>query len=399
MDTGTNNYCRYRFEAVLRRNSCAGICNVAGAVLARGQLRPGDGLWHLSHGRNDCNHHRHGRSDRQQTCRDPSPPWDFGHARDRDCSRGADHGFRRNATLRLSRGRTDDRIVSPYSFAFGWAKAAPAAGRRPPLLTVLRRHRRRIVRQSPAFPIAAGRPAPRDGSSSRKASSRRRSRHLVRRRSRPPVRFLKYVVGPGVRQDQAGLSIATEFRPLLPGQWRLGNRLQLGRHRVATVGLGHRPSRDQRGEAFLDAIIEGPAKRKVRPVVKVFYDKVWTQAETLSRLAAAIWQVRDNLSFDGAFRYAFVKSRPVNEIRFGRQKPGATVERRVNRPYADLAASGLEDPAAPQSRRTGSCRRAEIMRADRRIFPDEHNQQDTPAPMSGVGCNRRRCSHDRACSA
>jgi hypothetical protein len=98
----------------------------------------------------------------------------------------------------------------------------------------------------------------------------------------------------------------------------------LGRHRVATVGLGHRPSRDQRGEAFLDAIIEGPVKRKVRPVVKVFYDKVWTQAETLSRLAAAIWQVRDNLSFDGAFRYAFVKSRPVNEIRFGRQKTGAT---------------------------------------------------------------------------
>jgi hypothetical protein len=37
--------------------------------------------------------------------------------------------------------------------------------------------------------------------------------------------FLKYVVGPGVLQDQAGLRIATEFRPLLPGQWRLGNRL------------------------------------------------------------------------------------------------------------------------------------------------------------------------------
>jgi hypothetical protein len=76
-------------------------------------------------------------------------------------------------------------------------------------------------------------------------------------------------------------------------------------------------TRDQRGEAFLDVIVEGPAKWKVRPVFEVFYDKVWTQTETYSRLVGAIWQVRDNLSFDAGFRYAFVNGHPVNEIRAG----------------------------------------------------------------------------------
>jgi hypothetical protein len=47
-------------------------------------------------------------------------------------------------------------------------------------------------------------------------NSRRRCRRLVRRASRPPAAFLKYMVKPGVLQDQTGLSIAIEFGPLLP---------------------------------------------------------------------------------------------------------------------------------------------------------------------------------------
>jgi hypothetical protein len=60
-------------------------------------------------------------------------------------------------------------------------------------------------------------------------------------------------------------------------------------------------TRDQLGEAFLDVILEGPVKWKVRPVFEVFYAKVWTQTETCSGLVGAIWQVRDNLSFDAGF--------------------------------------------------------------------------------------------------
>jgi hypothetical protein len=51
--------------------------------------------------------------------------------------------------------------------------------------------------------------------------------------------------------------------------------------------------------------------------LEVYYDKVWTETDTLSALVGAIYQVRDDLSFDAAFRYAVVNGRPVNEIRAG----------------------------------------------------------------------------------
>ena len=73
----------------------------------------------------------------------------------------------------------------------------------------------------------------------------------------------------------------------------------------------------------LGVILEGPSTWKVRPVVEVFYDKVWTQTETRSVLAGAIWQVREDLSFDAAYRYALVGGRPVNEIRAGRAATGS----------------------------------------------------------------------------
>lgn len=55
----------------------------------------------------------------------------------------------------------------------------------------------------------------------------------------------------------------------------------------------------------------------MRPVFEMFYDKIWTQSETRSVLVGAIWQVRDELSFDAAFRYALVNGHAVNEIRAG----------------------------------------------------------------------------------
>jgi hypothetical protein len=137
--------------------------------------------------------------------------------------------------------------------------------------------------------------------------------------------FLKYVVKPGVLQDQAGLSVATEFGPLLPeingdrgtGFSWAGIVSQRGDWGAVHLNVEANLTRDQQAEAFLGVIVEGPTKWTVRPVIEVFYDKVWRDAETWSGLAGAIWQVRDNLSFDAAFRHATVNGHPVEEIRAG----------------------------------------------------------------------------------
>jgi hypothetical protein len=137
--------------------------------------------------------------------------------------------------------------------------------------------------------------------------------------------FLKYVVQPGVLQNQSGVSIATEFGPLLPGinadpgvgfSWAgiVSQRWDWG---TAHFNVEANLTRDQQGEAFLDVILEGPSTWKVRPVFEVFYDKIWTQTETRSALVGAIWQVDNDLAFDAAFRYALVNGHPVNEIRAG----------------------------------------------------------------------------------
>jgi hypothetical protein len=137
--------------------------------------------------------------------------------------------------------------------------------------------------------------------------------------------FLKYVIQPGVLQGQNGISIATEFGPLLPGinndpgvgfSWAgiVSQRWDWG---TAHFNVEANLTREQHGEVFLDVILEGPATWKVRPVAELFYDKAWLETETRSALVGAIWQVRDDLSFDAAYRYALENGRPVNEIRAG----------------------------------------------------------------------------------
>lgn len=137
--------------------------------------------------------------------------------------------------------------------------------------------------------------------------------------------FLKYVVQPGVLQGQSGISIATEFGPLLPGintdpgvgfSWAgiVSQRWDWG---TAHFNVEANLTRDQHGEGFVGVILEGPSKWTVRPVVELFYDKVWMETETRSALVGAIWQVKDDLSFDAAYRYAEVNGHAVNEIRAG----------------------------------------------------------------------------------
>jgi hypothetical protein len=137
--------------------------------------------------------------------------------------------------------------------------------------------------------------------------------------------FLKYVIKPGVLQGQSGVSIATEFGPLLPGinadsgvgfSWAgiVSQRWDWG---TAHFNIETNLTRDHQAEVFLDVILEGPRDWKVRPVFETFYDKVWTESETRSILLGAIWQVDKDLSFDAAYRYAIENGHAINEIRAG----------------------------------------------------------------------------------
>lgn len=137
--------------------------------------------------------------------------------------------------------------------------------------------------------------------------------------------FLKYVIQPGVLQGQSGVSIATEFGPLLPGvnadhgtgfQWAgiVSQRWEWG---TAHFNVEANLTRDHQAETFVGVILEGPHDWKIRPVFETFYDKVFTETESRSVLLGAIWQVDKDLALDAAFRYATVNGHAVNEIRAG----------------------------------------------------------------------------------
>jgi len=137
--------------------------------------------------------------------------------------------------------------------------------------------------------------------------------------------LLKGVLRPGSLQDKQGPSVATEFGILLPdgsGESGVGASLAAiasERWDWGTIHLNAKAevTPEQHADLFFSTIIEGPFKWKVRPVAEVFYEDNIGEAQTISELAGAIWQVRDNLSFDAAFRRAFTDGRPVSEIRAG----------------------------------------------------------------------------------
>jgi hypothetical protein len=83
--------------------------------------------------------------------------------------------------------------------------------------------------------------------------------------------FLKYVLQPGVLQEKSGPSIATEFGVLLPeiggsgaGIGWAGIASQRGDWGTVHFNLATNLTPDQHGELFLDTILEGPNKWKVR---------------------------------------------------------------------------------------------------------------------------------------
>ena len=137
--------------------------------------------------------------------------------------------------------------------------------------------------------------------------------------------FLKGVLRPGSLQDRTGPSIATEFGVLLPGinaQPGFGASLagivsQRWEWGTVHLNLATALTRDQHADLFVGAIVEGPIKWPVRPVVEVFYENEIGESRTVSALGGAIWQVKDDLSFDVGLRRALTNGQPVNEVRAG----------------------------------------------------------------------------------
>ncbi len=137
--------------------------------------------------------------------------------------------------------------------------------------------------------------------------------------------FLKHVLREGSLQDKSGPSIATEFGALLPGidadagvgASVAGIVSQRWPWTTIHLNAAAELTRDQHADAFLGAIIEGPATWKVRPVAEIFYENELGTAQTFSALVGAIWQVNDKLSFDIGVRHARVGGQAVDEIRAG----------------------------------------------------------------------------------
>ena len=137
--------------------------------------------------------------------------------------------------------------------------------------------------------------------------------------------FLKHVVREGTLQEQTGPSIAIEFGALLPG---INDEHGLGAEVAGIIGsqwswgaiyftAAAALTREQTGEMFLGAIIEGPLDWTVRPVAELVYEREFGHAEVFAALAGVIWEAREGLAFDLAVRQASVDGASETEIRAG----------------------------------------------------------------------------------
>jgi hypothetical protein len=110
--------------------------------------------------------------------------------------------------------------------------------------------------------------------------------------------LLKGVLREGTLQDKSGPSIATEFGLLLPGindEHGTGATLtgivsQRWPWLTAHLNVEATVTREQRGDLFLDAIVEGPHHWTVRPVAEIFHEREFGAFRETSGLLGAIWQ-------------------------------------------------------------------------------------------------------------
>jgi hypothetical protein len=124
---------------------------------------------------------------------------------------------------------------------------------------------------------------------------------------------VKAVLRAGVLHDQSGPSVAVEGSVLLPetGASHPGGELAAivsGRAGGLTVhgNLALAFTREGNAAGFVGVIVEGPATWMVRPVGEVFFARENPGATEGSALAGAIGRVFENLSLDAAVRLAHV---------------------------------------------------------------------------------------------
>ena len=137
--------------------------------------------------------------------------------------------------------------------------------------------------------------------------------------------FVKQVLRRGVLQDASGPSVATELGVLLPdvhGENGVGLSaagIVSERSELATVHLNGAlaVTRDREPDAFLGVILEGPHAWRLRPVAEVFTERARAADRIDSALVGAIWQARENLSFDAGWRSARSGGEAVHELRIG----------------------------------------------------------------------------------
>lgn len=136
--------------------------------------------------------------------------------------------------------------------------------------------------------------------------------------------FLKRVLREGSLQDRWGPSVAAEVGVLLPGingdhgtgasaavivsrQWPA-----LTAHFNFAAGT----SREHHAVSFISTILEGPREWRVRPVAELFHEHE-SGTHTTSALLGALWQARDRLTVDVAYREAKTIGHRVHELRAG----------------------------------------------------------------------------------
>lgn len=136
---------------------------------------------------------------------------------------------------------------------------------------------------------------------------------------------MKHVFVKGSLQDATGPSVASECAVLLPevhGSSGTGGECAgivsnkwdaLALH--LNVGIGRTREHDWARTASL--IVEGPEKWVVRPVAEVLAERDSNRDRLNSALVGAIWQHRDDLAFDVAFRRAHTSDGNFNELRIG----------------------------------------------------------------------------------
>jgi hypothetical protein len=137
--------------------------------------------------------------------------------------------------------------------------------------------------------------------------------------------FLKGVLREGSLQGKGGPSVGLEVGAILPtvngdaGAGATAIAIVSQRWAAATLHLNLALSwtRAHNFDLFGGAIVEGPYAWPVRPVLEVFVERELSVSTILSGLAGAIWQVRDDLSFDVAFRLARRDDTLVQELRAG----------------------------------------------------------------------------------